>query len=103
MNVTIFSKKQATKEGKTFYRYLAKLAKKDGTTITASVKFRESAGNPDPKDCPMVIGFKKEDANISEREFIREDTGEIIVNRTLWVSKWWFVEEYVDHSLDDFE
>lgn len=102
MEITIYAKKRSTKEGKTFYSYLSTLTKKDGTTQTVSVKFRDEAGNPKPENCPMNIKFEKGSANMATREFTREDTGEPGVSYTLWVSAWEKGTPFVDHSLDDF-
>ena len=61
MQVTIFAKKRNTKEGKVFYTYLTKLTKKDGTEVTASVKFRDECGSPKPDHCPCNNLLEKED------------------------------------------
>lgn len=104
MNVVIFAKKMQTKDGKkTFYNYIGTLKKKDGSEDTVSVKFREECGAPDPKNCPCNITVEKDRANISTRDFIREDTGEVITVNTLWVNAWTEGAPYVDHSLDDYE
>ena len=69
-----------------------------------SAKFREDCGQPKAEDCPMIIEFDKTDANIAERTYTREDTGDDAVAYTLWISNWKkSSEEYVDHSMDDFE
>lgn len=103
MEITVFSKKRKTRDGKTFPAYIAKLTKKDGTALTAAVKFREECGQPDAKHCPMNIIVDKNDANLSVREYVREDTGDIANSYTLWVSDWQEGPEYVDTSLDDFD
>lgn len=103
MEKTIFAKKRTSKDGKKFYSYLTKLVKSDGTEIPVAVKFRDECGNPSPSDCPMNIRFEKADANLTTREYVREDTGEIGQSNTLWVSKWEKGSDYVDHSLDDFD
>ncbi len=103
MEITIYAKKRTTHEGKTFYSYLSTLTRKDGTELMVSVKFRDTAGNPKPENCPMNIVFNKGDANLSSKEFIREDTGEPGTSHTLWVSKWNEGAPFVDTSLDDFE
>lgn len=100
--ITIFAKKRQSKDGKkTFTSYLTTLTKKDGTTETMGVKFREEAG--EPKECPCNIIVNKDDANISKRTYIREDTGEAAEAKTLWVTAWKKGSAYVDHSLDDYE
>lgn len=103
MEITVYAKKRTTIEGKTFYSYLATLTRKDGVKLTVSVKFRDEAGNPKPEKCPMNIMFNKGDANMSTHEFTREDTGEVGLSHTLWVSRWEEGAPFVDHSLDDFE
>ncbi len=104
MKVTVFGKKKTTSEGKSFTAFVAKLNRKDGSTLTASVKFREECGQPKLEECPCNLEIEKKDANLAERTYTREDTGEDAKSYTLWVSKWKRSEEvYVDHSLDDFE
>lgn len=102
MEITIYAKKRSTTEGKTFYSYLSRLPRKDGTELTVSVKFRDEAGNPKPEKCPMNIQFNKRDANLAKHEFVREDTGECGMSYTLWISAWEQGTEFVDHSLDEF-
>lgn len=101
MQITVFAKKGTTSDGKKFDRYLGRLHKKDGTELTVSVKFREDGGKPKPTDCPMNIVVDRNDANLADRTYVREDTGETCISYTLWVSKWKPGEKYVDHSLDD--
>lgn len=103
MEITIFAKKRTSSEGKSFFSYLSTLTRKDGTKQTVSVKFRDDCGNPKPEQCPMNVKFDKGNANISTREFVREDTGEVGTSYTLWVSAWEPGAPFVDHSLDDFE
>lgn len=102
MEITIYAKKRTTAEGKTFYSYLSTLTRKDGTKQTVSVKFRDECGNPKPEKCPMNIKFDKGAANMATSEFIREDTGEIGISYTLWLSAWEQGAPFVDHSMDDF-
>ena len=102
MQITIFSKKRQAKDGRTFWSYLSTLTKKDGEKVTVSVKFREECGAPKPENCPCNIVFDKHEGNLSERSFMREDTGEMFTAYTLWLSGWRPGEEYVDHSLDEF-
>ena len=103
MEIAIFAKKRTSNEGKTFYSYLSVLTRKDGVKQTVSVKFRDVCGNPKPESCPMNIVFDKKRANLSAKEFIREDTGEVGTSYTLWISSWELGTPYIDHSLDDFE
>ena len=100
--ITIFCKKRQSKDGKkTFNSYLTTLTKKDGTTQTVSVKFREEAG--EPKEFPCNILVEKKNVNLHERKYRREDTGEEAIGHTLWVTEWKKGSEYIDHSLDDFD
>ena len=103
MEITIYTKKRRTSEGKSFFSYLSTLTRKDGTKQTVSVKFRDEAGYPKPEKCPMNIKFDKRNANMATKEFTREDTGELATSYTLWVSAWEQGAPFIDHSLDDFE
>lgn len=104
MKITLFRKVRTTKEGKKFDSFITKLAKKDGTEITASVKFSgDSRDAFDASLCPYIIIVDKQDANLSKRETKNEDTGEEHIFYTLWVKKYTVSDEkFVDHSLDDF-
>lgn len=102
MKIEIFGKKHTKEDGKKFYTYLTKLKKKDGTEVTAQVKFREECGNP--KKLPCTIEFDKKDANYNEIKdnYVGEDGIEVpILRRVLWVSNY-IEKEYVDTSMDDF-
>jgi hypothetical protein len=107
MKVLVFAKKRQTKEGKSFTAYVSKLVKKDGSELTAGVKFREDCGAPKAEDCPCYIEFEKKDGNLSTKKFESlNDDGELEVKEqhTLWISSWKKSDEvYVDTSLDDFE
>jgi len=104
MEITVYAKKRTTKEGKTFYSYLSRLTnKRTGQDVTVAVKFRESAGYPDAKSCPMNIKFVKSDGNLTSKPIVDEETGEEIgVSNVLWVSAWEEGAPFVDDSLDDF-
>lgn len=106
MQITVFAKKRTTKEGKLFYNYLGKLKKKDGEEITAQIKFREECGNPKADQCPMNIIVEKENCNFSTKKVeVNDEEGstKTYIRNELWVSDWSKGEEYVDHSMDDFE
>ena len=103
MEITIFAKKRTTAQGKVFYNYLTTLPRVDGGEDTLPVKFREDAGFPDPKECPQNIVINKDDVNIQRGKYTREDTGEVVPTKTLWVNKWKKGKPYVDHSLDDYK
>lgn len=103
MEITLYASKRTTAEGKTFYNYLSRLTRKDGTELLVRVKFREDAGHPRPEQCPMNIAFPKTAANLNCRHFPDKVTGEVKDTYTLWVSEWKPGAPYVDHSMDDFE
>ena len=111
MQLTVFAKEMLTKKGQ-FTRYIARLTNKNtGEQKTVSVKFRQTAGQPESEECPCIIEVAKQDANLVEKPYIDPETGEIAVNgdgsvklsSTLWVSSWEMVGPYIDHSLDDYE
>lgn len=103
MKITVFAKKKTSREGKPFITYVGKLHKKDGSEITAQVKFREECGSPKADECPCNIEFFKENANLSSETYVREDSGEEAIAYKLWVSDWIMSEDiYRDTSLDDF-
>lgn len=104
MKITLFRKVRNTKEGKKFDSFITKLTKKDGSETTVSVRF---LGDPrdafDASLCPYIIIVDKKDANLSKRETMDENTGEMHTFYTLWVKKYTVSDEkYVDHSLDDY-
>lgn len=103
MQITVFAKKRHTEEGKTFFSYLSKLVKKDGTEVTTAVKFREDCGQPRGESCPCNIIVEKGDCNFSTKCITNEETGEIITSNTLWVNRWEMGDPYIDHSMDDFQ
>lgn len=104
MQITIFAKKRTTKEGKTFYQFLTTLEKKDGTTETMRVAFRDVDGNsiPKPDSCPRNIIINRDFANIATSRYTDNETGEVKLRKTLWVSAWEPGEPYVDHSMDEY-
>lgn len=101
--ITIFSKRRQTAEGRVFYTYITTLPKKDGSTQTMGVKFRDECGAPKPEKCPMNIVVEREHMNISQKSYTDNESGEIGISYTLWVSAWTEGTKYVDHSLDDFD
>ena len=78
MKVLVFGKKRQTKDGKTFTAYVSKLQKRDGSEITAGVKFREDCGAPKLEETPCYIEVDKANANLDHKtvEVTTED-GEI--------------------------
>lgn len=103
MELLIYAKKRKTKEGREFSTYLTTLKKKTGEEQTMGVRFRDECGSPSAKDCPMYINVDKSDANVSQKKFTREDTGEPGISYTLWISKWSKGREYIDTSMDEFD
>ena len=102
MMQAIFAKKKTTKEGKIFHTYLTTLKKKTGEEIIAQVKFRDICGSPEPEKCPMNIVFPRSKANMTVREYTREDTREICEQYVMWVSEWAEGKPYRDTSMDEF-
>lgn len=104
MEISLFAKKRTTKEGKNFYQFLTTLEKKDGTTETVRVAFRNVDGNDIPKaeTCPRNIQFDKSAANMATTKYTDEKTGEIKERKTLWITAWKPGSPYVDTSLDEY-
>ncbi len=104
MEITIFSKRRETKDGKKFYAYLTTLTRKNGDKLTTSVKFSDACGNPRPEECPLNITFTKNNGNLSVKQFVNPETGESFDSYTLWIKDWKKSDNvWIDHSLDDFE
>lgn len=109
MQLTVFAKTKHTKEGKPFNTYFSKLKKKDGSEIIAELKFREDCGVP--KDFPVNIIVEKSNANFSEKDVTvvsKDEAGNeeerVVTQRRIWINSWdYSEEEYIDHSMDDFE
>ena len=98
--------------GQNFNSYSTHLTKKDGSSVYCRVKFKKGCAMPDIKTLPAYIIVKKENANLTERiardkktnEVITSADGEVVINRTLWISQWAYSDEkYIDHSLDDYD
>ena len=103
MEIAIFAKKRQSNDGRTFYNYLTRLTRKDGTEISAVVKFRSNVTPPDPNICPLYIQFNKDDASFSSKTVVNEDTAEVITRNTLWVHAYQPGRPWVDTSMDEFE
>lgn len=101
MEITIFSKRRTSKDGKTFFQYLTTLTRKDNTTEVLRVCFR-NVDAPKPETCPRNIIVERDNSNIATRHYTDNSTGEMKTSRTLWVSAWEQGTEYIDHSLDDY-
>lgn len=105
MLLNVFAKKRTGKDGKVFYNFLSTLTKKDGEQETVQLKFTEDAGLPNASKCPMTIEVDKADANLVKKMVTVEKNGEEkeIEQRTLWINKYEYKGDYVDHSLDEYE
>ena len=101
MELVIFAKNRTSRDGKPFTAYVTKLTRKDGTTMSVSVKFREECGAPKKEMCPMNIVVDRDKMNLSDHTYMDAE-GVLKTGYTLWVSEWNKGAEYVDHSLDDF-
>lgn len=105
MEITLFAKRRTTKEGKVFFQYLTTLTRKDGTTNTVRVAFRDADGDnkpPKAETCPRNIIFEKNDANMATNKYTDANTGEVKERQTLWLTRWEQGSEYVDHSMDEY-
>lgn len=104
MEISIFAKKRNTKDGKkTFYSFITKLPKKDGTSDIVNVKFPEDNA-PNVDDCPLNIVISKGKANLSSRTIIDDETGKTFDSKTLWVKDWEISSTpFVDTSLDEYD
>ena len=101
MRLELFGKQRTNKDGKQFTTYLSRITNmKTGEIITIQVKFR--TGVEVPKELPIVANIEKKNANLIKENWENED-GETGVKHVLWVSAVTSYEEYIDHSLDDFE
>lgn len=109
--MNIFGKERIA-DGRKFNTYFTRLVNsRTGETKTFNVKFRQSCGEPDMNLCPCIIDVPDEKRNLSEKVIFKKDSneplynddGSIKVSRTIWISEWFMVGPYVDHSLDDWE
>lgn len=102
MELSIFAKKITTSDGKrAFYKYLSTLTTKEGEQQGVRVCFTDECPAPKAEDCPCNIVVKKEDCNVSKRQY-KDKNGNDRIARTLWVGSWTQGEPYVDTSLDDY-
>lgn len=101
MRLEVFGKQRTNSDGKPFTTYLSRITNmKTGEIITVQIKFR--TGVQVPKELPIVANIEKKNANLIKENWESED-GETGVKHVLWVSAVTSYEDYVDHSLDDFE
>lgn len=100
MKITVFSKKISKHDGSKFTGYVTRLNKKDGIEVYCRVRFTGDCQAP--RNCPAIITINKQDANMVKRTIVNNDKKYDVY--TLWVSNWEPTdEEYIDHSLDEFE
>ena len=100
MEMTIFSKKRKTAEGREFSTYFTELLNKNsGELEKISVKFREECGAPKVFPCNIVV--EKENCNISKRTY-EDEEGLKKETRDLWITAWTEGSAYVDHSTDEY-
>jgi hypothetical protein len=101
MRLEVFGKQRTNKDGKPFITYLSRITNmKTGEIIPVQIKFR--TGMEVPKELPIVVNIDKKNANLVKENWENEN-GETCVKHVLWISKVKSYEEYIDHSLDDFE
>lgn len=101
MRLEVFGKQRTNKDGKPFTTYLSRITNmKTGEVISVQIKFR--TGVEVPKELPIVANIEKKNANLAKENWENED-GETGVKNVLWVSAVTSYEEYIDHTLDDFE
>lgn len=104
MKIAVFSKKRQSQDGRSFYNYIGRLKKKDGTELSCGIRFRDPCVGPKPDACPCYISIEKKNANMSMRQYLDEKTGEMRFAYTLWVTEYTLLpEKWEDHSLDDFD
>lgn len=104
MKTTIFAKRVKTREGKSFTKFVTSLEHKDGTRQYMNAMYSGDDKNKkfDPADCPMVIEFERDKANVSTQTYI-DKNGDVRKNYTLWIKDYRQTDEkYVDNSLDDY-
>lgn len=101
MRLEVFGKQRTNKDGKPFTTYLSRITNmKTGEIIPVQIKFR--TGVEVPKELPIVANIEKKNANLVKESWENEN-GETGVKHVLWVSKVTSYEDYIDHTLDDFE
>ena len=101
MRLEVFGKQRTNKDGKPFTTYLSRITNmKTGEVISVQIKFR--TGVEVPKELPIVVNIEKKNANLIKEDWENEG-GETGVKNVLWVSAVTSYEDYIDHTLDDFE
>lgn len=101
MRLEVFGKQRTTKDGKPFTTYLSRITNmKTGEIISVQIKFR--TGVEVPKELPIIANIEKKNVNLV-RENWEDENGETGVKHVLWISAVTSYEDYIDHTLDDFE
>lgn len=101
MRLEVFGKQRTNKDGKPFITYLSRITNiKTGEIIPVQIKFR--TGVEAPKELPIVANIDKKNANLVKENWENEE-GETGVKNIIWVSAVTSYEDYIDHTLDDFE
>lgn len=101
MRLEVFGKQRTNKDGKPFTTYLSRITNmKTGEIISVQIKFR--TGVEVPKELPIVANIDKKNANLVKEDWENEK-GETGIKNVIWVSEVKSYEEYIDHTLDDFE
>lgn len=101
MRLEVFGKQRSNKDGKPFTIYLSRITNmKTGEIVPVQVKFRMDVQLP--KELPIIVNIEKKKANLVKEDWENEN-GETGVKYVLWVSEVKSYEDYVDHTLDDFE
>lgn len=101
MRLEVFGKQRTNKDGKPFTTYLSRITNvKTGEVIPVQVKFRMDVQLP--KELPIIVNVEKKNANLVKEGWENEN-GETGVKNILWISAVKSYEDYVDHTLDDFE
>ena len=101
MRLEVFEKQRTNKDGKPFTIYLSRITNmKTGEIVPVQIKFRMDV--QPPKEFPIIVNVEKKNANLVTENWENEK-GETGVKHVLWISAVVSYEEYIDHTLDDFE
>ena len=101
MRLEVFGKQRTNKDGKPFTTYLSRITNmKTGEIIPVQIKFRMDV--QPPKELPIVMNVDKKNANLVKENWENEE-GETGVKHVIWISVVSSYEDYIDHTLDDFE
>lgn len=101
MRLEVFGKQRINKDGKPFTTYLSRITNmKTGEIVPVQIKFRTEVEVP--KELPFIANIDRKNANLVKEDWENEK-GETGVKNVIWVSEVKSYEEYIDHTLDDFE